>query len=98
MGGHMPHDRTPYVISSAAALAALMLVSVPAAAQQPAPASGASAPAAPVHRGSALYGRPESENAAKLAPVAPPPIPTAADKLPVAKLKVPPGFKVEVFA
>jgi glucose/arabinose dehydrogenase len=34
----------------------------------------------------------------KLAPVAPPPIPTAADKLPVAKLKAPQGFKVEVFA
>ena len=30
--------------------------------------------------------------------MAPPPIPTSADKLPVAKLKVPPGFKVEVFA
>ena len=54
--------------------------------------------ALPVDRGSALYGRPDSPEAAKLAPVAPPPIPTAADKLPVAKLKVPQGFKVEVFA
>jgi glucose/arabinose dehydrogenase len=34
----------------------------------------------------------------KLAPVAPPPIPAAADKLPVNKLKAPKGFKVEVFA
>jgi glucose/arabinose dehydrogenase len=33
-----------------------------------------------------------------LAPVPSFPIPTAADQLPVAKLKVPPGFKVEVWA
>ena len=32
-----------------------------------------------------------------LAPVPSFPIPTAADQLPVAKLKVPPGFKVEVW-
>jgi hypothetical protein len=30
--------------------------------------------------------------------VAPPPIPTAADKLAVGKLKVPDGLKIEVFA
>ncbi|HEY2187071.1 MAG TPA: PQQ-dependent sugar dehydrogenase [Caldimonas sp.] len=34
----------------------------------------------------------------KLAPVPAYPVPTAADQLPVAKLKVPPGFKVEVWA
>ena len=34
----------------------------------------------------------------KLAPVAPPPIPTAADKLPTAKLKLPKGFKIELYA
>ena len=34
----------------------------------------------------------------KLAPVVPPPIPTAADKLPLDKLVVPKGFKVEVWA
>jgi glucose/arabinose dehydrogenase len=56
------------------------------------------APAPKVDPGSALYGQPEGEGAQKLAPVAPPPIPTPADKLPVAKLKVPAGFKVEVFA
>ena len=33
-----------------------------------------------------------------LAPIAPPPIPTAADKLPVDKLKLPRGFKIEIFA
>ena len=37
-------------------------------------------------------------NGNKLAPVPSFPIPTAADQLPVAKLKVPPGFKVEVWA
>ena len=34
----------------------------------------------------------------KLAPIAPPPLPTAADKLPLDKLKVPNGFKIEVYA
>jgi glucose/arabinose dehydrogenase len=34
----------------------------------------------------------------QLAPVTPPPLATAADKLPVDKLKVPKGFKVEVYA
>jgi glucose/arabinose dehydrogenase len=43
-------------------------------------------------------GRPDTPDAVKLAPVFPPPIPTAADKLPVDKLKVPKGFKLEVFA
>jgi len=43
-------------------------------------------------------GRPKSDVAAKMAPVPAFPIPTAADKLPVGKIKVPPGFKVEVWA
>jgi glucose/arabinose dehydrogenase len=48
---------------------------------------------------SPLYGRPEGNaDAAKLAPVAPPPIPAAADKLPTAQLKLPPGFNIEVYA
>ncbi|MDB5599869.1 MAG: sorbosone dehydrogenase [Xanthobacteraceae bacterium] len=67
----------------------------PAPAATPAPAPAA-APAIPP--GSPLFGRPNSESAAKLAPVAPPPIPTAAEKLPLDKLKVPAGFKVEVYA
>ena len=45
-----------------------------------------------------LAGQPQTPAAMKLAPIAGSPIPTAADKLPVAKLKVPPGFKVELFA
>jgi len=75
----------------AASLAGLLLAG--AAFAQTAPA-----PAAPVERGSALYGRPEGPEAARLAPVAPPPIATPAARLPVAKLHVPDGFKVEVYA
>jgi glucose/arabinose dehydrogenase len=70
-------------------------------AQQPAnpPAAGAAPAAAqPLPPGSPLIGRPDNEAAAKLAPVAPPPLAAAADKLPLAKLKVPAGFNVEVYA
>ncbi|MGX9429535.1 MULTISPECIES: PQQ-dependent sugar dehydrogenase [Bradyrhizobium] len=70
-------------------------------AQQPAspPAAGAAPAAAqPLPPGSPLIGRPENEAAAKLAPVAPPPLAAAPDKLPLAKLKVPAGFNVEVYA
>jgi glucose/arabinose dehydrogenase len=45
-----------------------------------------------------LQDRPKSEEAQKLAPVAPPPIATAADQIPIAKLKAPNGFKLEVYA
>src|SRR3974390_2274250 len=43
-------------------------------------------------------GRPDTEVAKKMAPVPAYPIPTPADKLPVAKIKLPPGFKAEVWA
>src|SRR3954447_13911081 len=73
-----------------------------AAAQQPAtpPAAGAAPAAAPaLPPGSPLIGRPAgNEAAAKLAPVAPPPIAATPDKLPTAKLKVPAGFNIEVYA
>src|SRR6266850_1345932 len=72
-----------------------------AVAQQPAnPPAAAAQPAAPaLPPGSPLIGRPaDSEAAAKLAPVAPPPIAAAVDKLPTAKLKVPAGFNIEVYA
>jgi glucose/arabinose dehydrogenase len=72
-----------------------------AAAQQPAtpPAAGAApAAAAPLPPGSPMIGRPDNEAAAKLAPVAPPPLPAAPDKLPLAKLKLPAGFNLEVYA
>ena len=48
--------------------------------------------------GSPLIGRPDNEAAAKLAPVAAPPLAAAPDKLPMAKLKVPAGFNIEVYA
>jgi glucose/arabinose dehydrogenase len=80
-----------------------LLLAAPVFAQQPpasTPPAAAPAPAAaPLPPGSALIGRPEgNEAASKLAPVAPPPIPTAADKLPTAALKLPPGFTIEVYA
>jgi len=77
-----------------------LLLTAPALAQSPpaaAPAAPAAAPAIPP--GSPLFGRPDgNEAASKLAPVAPPPLPSAADKLPTAKLKLPPGFNIEVYA
>src|SRR5262249_17909978 len=63
-----------------------LLVGWQAAAQQPLPP------------GSPLIGRPDTEGAKKLAPVAPPPVPTAAEKLPIDKLKAPKGFKIELYA
>ena len=42
-------------------------------------------------------GRPKNPTADKMAPVPAFPIPTAADQLPIAKIKLPPGFKAEVF-
>ncbi len=43
-------------------------------------------------------GRPHSDAAGKMAPVAAKSIPTPTDKLPIGKIKLPPGFKVEVWA
>jgi glucose/arabinose dehydrogenase len=42
-------------------------------------------------------GRPSGNATANMAPVPAPPIPTPADKLPVSKMKLPPGFKAEVW-
>src|SRR5689334_7293779 len=66
-----------------------------AAQQQASPAATAAQPLPP---GSPLIGRPDNEAATKLAPVAPPPLAAAADKLPTGKLKLPPGFNIEVYA
>src|SRR5215510_8044428 len=67
-------------------------------AASPAP-SAAPAAAAPLPPGSPLIGRPaDNEAAAKLAPMVPPPIAAAPDKLPTAKLKLPSGFNIEVYA
>ncbi len=76
----------------------------PVAAQQPAvnpnPAAvpGLAAPQPGAPPPSWAQGRPDSPAAANIAPVSPPPIPTAADKLPVAKLKLPANFHIEVYA
>ncbi len=65
-----------------------------AAAQQASPPSAPSA----LPPGSPLIGQPDNEAAARLRPVATPPIAAAPDKLPLAKLKLPPGFNIEVYA
>jgi len=67
-----------------------LLAAMPASAQQPLPN--------PLPMGHPLLGRPDTEEAKRLAPVAPPPLPTPAEQLPVAKLKVPQGFKIELYA
>ncbi len=72
----------------AGTLSTLLVATWPVAAQQP----------APLPPGSPLIGRPDTDDAKKLAPVAPPPLAAAADKLPVDKLKAPKGFKIEVYA
>jgi len=52
----------------------------------------------PVPKGDPLEGRPNNAEAAKLAPVDGPPLPTPSAKLPTAMLKVLDGYKVEVYA
>jgi glucose/arabinose dehydrogenase len=75
----------------------------PAATAPAATAPAATAPAATVPAalppGSPLIGRPANNPAAaKLAPVAPPPLAAAADKIPVDRLKAPKGFNIELYA
>src|SRR5215471_16521113 len=67
--------------------------SIPPAAQ---PGAGPGSAAQPPPSWTA--GRPEAEEALKLTPVQPPPLATPADKLPVAKLKLPKNFNLEVYA
>jgi glucose/arabinose dehydrogenase len=76
------------------ATAAPVWAQQPTANQTPPPASGQT----PTPPPSWAQGRPETSGAADLAPVASPPIPTPADKLPLAKLKLPKGFNVELYA
>src|ERR1051325_6739366 len=77
----------------------LVLLASPALAQQ-----AQSAPAAPAAEAPKeevpfwAVGRPKAGPGAAMAPVPAFPIPTPEDKLPIAKMKVPPGFKVEVYA
>ncbi|GAC1347975.1 MAG: PQQ-dependent sugar dehydrogenase [Acetobacteraceae bacterium] len=78
-------------------LGGTMLAPVALAQATPQPAAQAAAPGK-LPPGDPLIGRPESPAAAKLAPVNGPVLPTPADRLPLAKMHVPDGFKVEVFA
>jgi glucose/arabinose dehydrogenase len=76
----------------------LFLAVTPIAAQQS--GSGESPAAAPKPAAEEPFwavGRPKTDAAMQMAPVPAFPIPTAADKLPVGKIKLPPGFKVEVW-
>ena len=59
-------------------------------------ASAQPAPATPPP--SWAQGRPDGDAVSKIAPVFPPPLPAAADKLPVSRLKLPKGFNIEVYA
>jgi glucose/arabinose dehydrogenase len=92
-----------------AALAGGLAAAAPAAAQQspasqaPATASAPASPSASAPSGAAekpswMQAMPDNPAAADLAPVVPPPIATAADKLPVAKLHLPKNFQIEVYA
>ncbi|HET8531898.1 MAG TPA: PQQ-dependent sugar dehydrogenase [Methylomirabilota bacterium] len=78
------------------AVAGLTLFAWPVIAQQT-----TTPPAAPPKQEEVPFwaiGRPEAGAGAQMAPVPAFPIPTPADKLPIAKMKVPPGFKVEIYA
>ena len=79
------------------ALAMLFCVSATGLAQ-PNPASPSPAPPPPADEPGWAKGRPKSDAAMKMAPVPAFPIPTAPDKLPTSKFKLPPGFKVETWA
>jgi glucose/arabinose dehydrogenase len=96
----MTPNRKPLLTRSlAAALTCLGAIGSQAARAQETPASAAPpASVKAVERGDALYGRPEGGAAAKLAPVAGPPLATPVAKLPLDQLKVPDGFKIEVYA
>jgi glucose/arabinose dehydrogenase len=84
--------------SAAPPPAAAPVAAAPAPAT-PAPVAAAAPAAAPaLPPGSPMIGRPDNVAAAKLAPVVAPPIAAAPDKLPLAKLKVPAGFNIEVYA
>jgi glucose/arabinose dehydrogenase len=81
---------------SALLFVTLLALASPIAAQQ----SGAPAPAPPKQEEEPFWavGRPKSGPGLQMAPVPAFPIPTPADKLPIARMKVPAGFKVEVWA
>src|SRR5262245_24937993 len=89
----MAKHRTAYPsLALAGPFGILLLAILPAAGQQPGAQRDApgAAPLPPP-----LIGRPDNENAMRLAPVPAPPFAASLDDLPTAKLKVPRGFRVE---
>src|SRR5690349_11094874 len=70
----------------------------PAAAPTPAASTPAATPAPAPAAPPWAQARPDEAVNANLAPVVPPPIATASDKLPLSKLKLPKNFHIEVFA
>ena len=94
----------PRTLLLTAILAGAFAAPWPVAAQQaPASQAPAAAPASPATAQpptppSWMQGAPSAAEESHLAPQVPPPIPTPADKLPVAELKLPKNFHLEVFA
>jgi hypothetical protein len=82
-----PSSLTRRTLALAAAFLMLTLLALPAVAQQKEEETPFWA-----------IGRPKAGPGAQMAPVPAFPVPTPADKLPIAKMKVPEGFKVEVYA
>jgi glucose/arabinose dehydrogenase len=74
----------------AAGAAALLCLAQPASSQRP--------PVPVPPRTSPLAGRPDTEAAMRLAPLVAPSQPTALDRLPINQLRVPRGFRIEVYA
>ena len=84
------YSASRHLLLLAGTIGTLAVAVCPVAAQQPTAGPEAPPPWA--------QGRPETAIGANLAPIVPPPLPTTADKLPIAKLKAPKGFKIEVYA
>src|SRR5262249_17195827 len=91
----MTHFARPCALVLAGTVGTWFAAAPPAAAQQQAPSAQQAAPLPP---GSPLTARRKPKGAKNLPPCAPPPIPTAADKLPLDKLKAPKGFTIELYA
>jgi glucose/arabinose dehydrogenase len=90
----------PHSLLLAVLTAGIVGAVAPVWAQQPAanPAQPATSAQAPTPPPPWAQGRPDNPAVANIAPVVPPPIPTAADKLPLAKLKLAKGFNLEIYA
>src|SRR5262244_3023523 len=84
------YSASRHLLLLAGTIGTLAVAVCPVAAQQPTAAPEAPPPWA--------QGRPETAIGANLAPIVPPPLPTTTDKLPIEKLKLPKGFKIEVYA